>query len=463
MKRSTQFVSILALLGVLVSVSCVTEQTVAPGWISTVPTAPDDDVYLVAYGRGASPGGAESRALDDAALQLAARYAAVAAPEGDAGDFLLDVATERITARRRDPGSSVFEEDRFSRRIDETYEVYLLFRLDAALVQADARDIARAVVIPAEPPSTGVNRQTLLPLQRVRYDLAMLGEGAAGAVSPEDIVRQARRVSLDVVPDDLEYRLGALEELRVTVRLETDAPERLVVVYPKSYSRSGTPIEHTRVVVGVETQTVRIVPPERVGEHRLIVEPEFLRDALTAASADGANDAVLDAVRTALQREITVLASSSAATVPTAVVVVDADIVQNPISTDQTSGAIVRRLAGEAFDVQRAELAQEQQERILEARRIVASDVYEMLPFELLAAVDRAIVGKAWIVDFQEDDGYLVRVSLEASVLDLRSDRNLLDVTVSGSARGNDSRGSIRAAFQAAGEKLAAEVVSLLP
>jgi hypothetical protein len=72
-------------------------------------------------------------------------------------------------------------------------------------------------------------------------------------------------------------------------------------------------------------------------------------------------------------------------------------------------------------------------------------------------------VGDARILEFNENEGFRVRVELDVVVFDLRRDERLARVTVTERISGSSAQATIRAAFQEAGRRLARQLAPQLP
>jgi hypothetical protein len=124
---------------------------------------------------------------------------------------------------------------------------------------------------------------------------------------------------------------------------------------------------------------------------------------------------------------------------------------------------VLREMGTRGFRVRRVELGDPERERLVQLERIDVADLYDLLPFEVLASVDRAIVGDAAIFEFNEAEGFSVGVRIDAVAFDLRRDRRLARVTVTERITGSSAQATIRGAFQEAGRRLARRMAPQLP
>ena len=163
---------------------------------------------------------------------------------------------------------------------------------------------------------------------------------------------------------------------------------------------------------------------------------------------------VVDGLRDALVSRRVVIpyqVISHALTVPTAVVVLDTDIVGNAISGNATAAGIETALSRADYAVQSLPF-----DSSLLADRNRAQLVAEWRE-RFGHSVDRVIYGVTAIDEFDESDGVIVRVSGTVQAIDLQSGEVLHSITTFQRSRSTSAAGAISAAFRNLGVKMGEE------
>jgi hypothetical protein len=221
-------------------------------------------------------------------------------------------------------------------------------------------------------------------------------------------------------------------------------------------------------VVTDENGTARFpVPPVGVsGAWSVTVEPLRLYRLATRWTTSVSSQETRDlftAVQDRTRGRSILRVTSRAADIPTGIIVLDRDIAGNPIDSGDTMRGMIQEFADSGFRIREVELTAVERRRLVALDSLSVSDLYDVLPFEVLSRVDRVIVGDAVIREFTEGDGFSVVVEVNASTFDLRRDRRLVRVSFEERVSGSDSRAAIRAAFQASGRRLVRQTVPRLP
>ena len=124
---------------------------------------------------------------------------------------------------------------------------------------------------------------------------------------------------------------------------------------------------------------------------------------------------------------------------------------------------VLRALDDRGFRVREVRLDGARREQLATIETVTVADLYDILPFDVVSSVDRAIVGDARILEFNENEGFSVHIELDAVVFDLRRDRILAATTVNERTSGSSAPATIRAAFQESGRRLARQLAPQLP
>jgi hypothetical protein len=200
--------------------------------------------------------------------------------------------------------------------------------------------------------------------------------------------------------------------------------------------------------------------PERVGEFivtaRLDLQPLLsMLDSLpraVSAQVDAVEDAVVNVRAT---HRFVVL--SRAREIPTAVIVLDLDATGGFMPDDLVAGGIVESLSQSGFQLRSV---------VVEPRQLLELTPTEAIAFlreRISVDVTRIIVGSAQIVDFQEDDGFLVKVSGSVTAVDLASGAVLYSASGIKNARSRTADRAVSTAFAELGRQLGEDLASNLP
>ncbi len=465
-----RFLSTVPAILAVILTACVTKVVeVKPAWTEKVPSDTETELVFLAVGEGPGNRSAELSATEDLAVQLRARFEDRLVDEPGFRDTGLveEVVRTRVAGLAGIETESMRETDRYvyvADPADSQRTLYLLVHLSREAFERDLQEIRIAATVPVAPPE----EQRVTDIDRLQAVMSHLGEARDGVIPYlDEMTRLAEQGAVTLRPSAITAELGNTGKVWVLIALRPPVALEYALVYPAGYFADPAIRRSQRVTIEDGGGEVTLLPPEAVGSFELQLVPRwFLAAADDLAPSVGGDERALQALLTIgrqFSARIPCTVTSSAAQIPTAVVIVETDIVRNPIPTEQTGATVARALGSAGFRIRNAEPDREMQNQILGVGNLSARELYDILPFELLTAVDRVVVGSAWIADFREDESVAVTVNLDARVLDLRRDRLLLTLSVSGIARGNESRAVIRAAFQSAGTQLAAQLQRRLP
>jgi hypothetical protein len=281
----------------------------------------------------------------------------------------------------------------------------------------------------------------------------------------------ASRVTISIAPGEHQLTLSALTPIEISVVVDNGGANSIdqLAALMRSPSVDGEreTLEARVTLDATGRGALSIDPPPIAGVSVVTVEPVWLSEleplwrGVVVSEADRQR---LDAVIERLRARSIVRVRSQAASIPTAVVILDRDIAGNAITngSDAMRGAI-QELSESGFRVRQVDLTPPQRNQLSALETITVSDLYDVLPFDVLSVVDRVIVGNARILQFNEQDGFAVEVAMEAAAFDLRRDRELVRLTFEERVSGGDARAAIRVAFQAAGRRLGRRIAPRLP
>ncbi len=283
----------------------------------------------------------------------------------------------------------------------------------------------------------------------------------------------ARDLVMTVRPGTVEMRLAESDDSEFFVELSKREAPVVFDDVPLLVEVRGPQIDGERAIDRFVVRTDNggiasfIVPaPDASGTTTITVQPAWLDTAVQRWYDAIEGQATLDLLDAAVARvrdRAILEVSSSAAEIPTAVVIIDRDIAGNPIESTDTMRGVIQGFAETGFRIRQVDLSAAQRESLAAIDRLTVSDLYDILPFEVLSQVDRVIVGEVNISDFRESEGFSVTVGVSASAFDLRRDQVLARTSFEERTNGSDSRSAIRAAFQAAGRRLSRRIVPRLP
>lgn len=460
---------------------------VEPPWVREAPVSPPGETLIVGYGIGLSEGDAHAAAGTDIRNQLARILLNRYDPEarGIADHTAREI--ERIAGARWDAMEPV---DTYrSLRSDRWTELYLLVRYGEQEILADRSRIAERAADPArDMPERDLAPEAPSPAGPLRMLRELItATPPHGASARDQVLREAReiarRVSLRAQPGEIETSLGSALDRVITVRVLDDTGEVLsddatLRVTVTENGPEGTIVRTgTTLSLGPRgSAEYRIPTPEFSGLMRVRFQPVWLEQALRTWRDDQARDdqvrgdqatdaeaAILDGLEADLTATVRIAVSSRASVIPTAVILIDRDIAGNPIITRDAARGAIQQLLDEGFRIVPVSITPAVESALTGRTDLQVSDLYDILPFEVLASVERVVVGSAGIVQFNETDGITVVIELQATAFDLRRDQRLTDIRFEERVTGRDARATLRSAFQSAGRRAARQLAPRLP
>ncbi len=303
---------------------------------------------------------------------------------------------------------------------------------------------------------------------------------AAAAASRSDVenadirfqnnITAARRLTaglrLEPLNGDREAEIGSgfAEPFRVRVTETTGggpvAGVPLLVSYRELMPNQRMGVRTARITTDSDGIAEFVHPPTTVVGHETLTvsidSSGLLRELDTVARAQRP---AVDALREVLVNRRVVFryqVVSRARTVPTGIVVLDADLVGNPIESRTTALGIETALSRADFNVRSLPF---------DAERLRDTDQAELIEQwreRFGDAVDRIIFGIVAIDEFDESDGVIVRVSGTVQAVDLATGTVVHSVTTFQRSRSNSASAAITAAFRNLGVKIGEEFVARL-
>ena len=467
------FRSVALFLVSVILTGCATQVGVMPQWITVAAPSPEDGVSIVAYGLGEDPRTAQERLENDAADQVVQvllrrldQPVGVVAPE--IGAAVEQLGTDRV------PELRVL--DRYRRTdADGQPERYALYEYPEEQIQADLVTLRSLLGGTGLAGAAGVPAGGGGPMAEVQELLGQTIPGTADARRSilEESLAAAQRVSISMLPETQEMDLVSAQPTEYLLSYTDRQNREALTGLALEVHVQGPLVDGRREIDRFPTRTndrgsVRftLAPPAVVGTTSVTVEPSWLSSTRTrweSVIADRALADLLDSVSEQLTVRSMVRVASRAAQIPTAVIVVDRDIAGNAIDGDNALRGALQEFSDAGFRVRQVEISAAAQEQLVSAQDLTVSDLYDLLPFDVLAQMDRVVVGTVRIVEFNETDGISVAVDVSAGAFDLRRDQVLVRQEFQERITGSDARSAIRATFQAAGRRLARRIVPRLP
>lgn len=446
-------------------VGCVTRVAERPAWLREAPPETNDGITLIAFGAGDDRAEADRRLEQDLAAQVQQDLLRRLDPSTVDAETAMSV--ERAAQRRASTLETLDEYERTT--ADGRREHYRLVLYAEALRAADLDAVRRR---PTEAERPEAVRPPFVELADLFSGQIPTDPDAFG-LALDRMLSLSSRFVVAVNDATVQQPLTAAGLHAVEVRLVdrvSDEPVAdailSVVVEPPDVEAAPPPTALAAVTDGDGRARFPVRVPRLVGDTRIVVQPEWLQRSYGrwAESAGRlAGDTRLDALRARLTVVATVRVTSVATDVPTAAVLLDRDFAGNPMNSDDAVRALTDELVRLGFNVSHAPIDAEHRPAFPDTVSIDTATLYDLLPFEVVASVDRVVVGDVRIVEFSEASGFRVDVRLTARVFDLRRDAELAEVSLVERISGHDNRATIRAAFQAAGRRAARYLAPRLP
>lgn len=491
MKKVVGFCSAGFVFLALIGCATTPERREPPEWIEVLPRAEMGDTYLSGYGTGDTGDDARARAQQD----LTAQYARILLSEFDPDiRGVSDETAALIEGIAGDRASYSEPLDSYHvRRPDKVVEVYLLARFTVEDVESDVSEIQAAVaeraaaraeatqLRPAEDPAPemppGPDRLVPPPgenLQGVRYLLSSVPDSLDEAESVLDMaLSRASELVFSATPGEFQVALGTPPDRTITVRIaglsaseQSHGVELAVVETGPEIDGRRTVHRETAVTGPDGTVRIDVRDPVASGVTRIRVEPVWLEESLAAWTASHGDRNLrrnLETLASRLNATVNVRVTSGAASIPTAVIFIDRDIAGNPIAGRDAARGAFQQFRDQGFRTVAVELSPATESALANLTEPTVTDLYDILPFEVLASAERVVIGSAGITQFTETEGVTVVLGVEARAFDLRRDRLLTSVTLEERMTGRDPRTTLRSAFNSAGRRAARHLAPRLP
>jgi hypothetical protein len=454
---------------------CATRATgPPPEWIRESSRRDDRGERIIAYGNGVNAAEADALLERDVRSQVVRVLVEELTERGVVIDDTVAEIAEEVAEER----SRTLTGDRFDREAEgDRDESFLLVLYATDLIERDLATVERRA---------GALRTDAGALGRRSWDRI---EAILRSEPPEDLEQKraflaeaidaVQQVTVSLIASADEVALGASDEFRLSYQFAFSPPDatgyrtrfRLIETGPVFDGDRRERSEVIEVEEGV-VDTISVAPPDIIGAWRYLIEPSWLQDALdrwnAAIGAEEERERTVlenrvEEIADALRAGVTIAVTSEATTIPTVVIILDRDIAGNPISGNVAARNAIRVLEEAGFDVRSVQLDDARRRMLAERSSRGVADLYDILPFDVLSSVDRAMIGWADIVSFDESESYRVEVSIDASVFDLRKDRVLARVSLEERTAGGDAQSAIRAAFVTAGRRAAELIAPRLP
>lgn len=448
-----------------------------PEWITTPFDPWDTDVLIVGYGAGDSPEEAYAAARSDVAMQMEQVLVQRLDHRGTAVSPAIAISVEDRAAWRSTTLPATHEHrsmDRHGpalhilvryREADITEDLEHLAPLPAAVTRDTPRDLPRES--PAE--------HSVLQQLETLFLRTIPESPAAQEALLEEMLSLASQIVIRTVPGEMSGFLGSSPgNVRVDVRERGEAPGVLpealrAVLHMEEADGHAVHREESVPLNSDGTAQYEIPAVPLSGVSRWHVAPGWFMGrigpweaAVHRGNSPRARE-LLRAVTARLRPEVTVRTATRARSIPTAVIIMDADIAGNPIATGDATRGAYQFLVESGFRAHQPTLTPAVQRQLMDRGMPDIADLYDLLPFEILAEVERVIIGTARIMEFREDEGITVQLTLAATAYDVRREQQLVQVSFEERVTGGDPRTILRTAFSSAGRRAARHMAVRLP
>ncbi len=476
MERRVIIYASVAISLVLALASCVSPRLEGPPqWISGVGGSHPDGVQFIAYGRGEDRSGARAAAADDGMR----RIEQIIVDELESRPITIDdnvaLHIEEIARRRMDHVEYLDD----YRHVDSTdfHEVFLLLLYRTSQITEDVDTIVRRFTRTTEEGKRADGAPEREEEAMVRLRRLLDREVPADEGSRIEILRgamsAASNLTVTALPAEETRPLAEGAEHVVTVAIEDLTSGDLFAPLAVAAEIIGPVVDGQRNRTTLTARTdgagvaeVAVPPPQYAGTTVIEVAPAWFRNVhlrWEELVTEPEERELLEGVAGRLRDQAILRVTSRAAEIPTAVAFVDRDIAGNPITGISAMTGVLQELGDRGFRVRTVTLSAEDRDRLSADEELTVADLYDIFPFEVLSSVDRAIVGDARIISFDENEGYNIVVETRAVTFDLRRDHRFPQVTVTERISGSSAQATIRAAFQESGRRLARILAPQLP
>ncbi len=461
------------MLLIIAACAGVPDHWAPPDWVRNVPPSDDDQRFVLGYGSGDSRRDAREAArrdlLDQLTRILVDRYDTIERGVVDqVARALEEAATERL--------DDIDPVDTYTvRRPDGVQEWYVLVRYTEDQI---LDDIASILTVPDEvavehelSEDDGVTDDPLFVLRGLLEELPETAREQRERLDRALAIAAGLVITVD--PGEIVVPLGTDTGPVINARIREDRG---------AYRTTGVElsvIEERPVIDGIRDRQVftaatgedglaryRLRAPEVSGVTRIVVQPVWLETTLRpwfSAMDDPVDTRRLETLTARLSAVTTMRVTSGAQRIPTAVILIDRDIAGNPIANRDAARGALQQFRDEGFQVVPVNLSNSVESVLAERSDLTVTDLYDLLPFDILASVERVVIGSAGISRFTEGDGVTVVLDVHARAFDLRRDQRLAETTLEERVTGRDPRATLRSAFNSAGRRVARTLAPRLP
>ncbi len=245
--------------------------------------------------------------------------------------------------------------------------------------------------------------------------------------------------------------------------LEVSTPRGAFVSVPITVAyREARPDGRTAVrTASLQTDAagrVEFVPPSLAVPGRetvtMVLDLSSYIAPVTGVETDDAVVARIGGVAAEKRATFVYIVESRAREIRTSVAVVETDIAGNPLATDMTANAMTQLLIGEGFTMTSGTVDARP------ARNLTGEDAARFLRTAVDPDVQRVVFGTVKITGFEEDNGFVVTVSGEVSMIELETGATVSRVSATQRSRGQSSSAAISAAFRAIGIRFGQDIVA---
>ena len=488
-RRVSRAAGVLALVALLSGCVSTASNRPAPDWVVQPPAADPQTEYFVATATSRSGDPAEAEAAAAAALLSQINQAlgvdvevlTTARAQSTLESFEVNLVQQVTQA-----GSGRIEglriEDRFVVTTDSMVTVHLLGAYERAAFVREQQ--ARRLLLRER-------EAILLDPEAEAARAADRGEAARALLLYSQSAAAAARAideGLRIAPSVLERVLQAAGELAAGLELETLAgPVQTLVGDPIGEpvlflltDRTGSPVPQAPLQVSyrirsggrnvVRTErlltaadgTARFLHPSVVvpGEHSVTARldlPEVLALTDRLPSSIAAQVDAVEAAVTNVRASHRFSVVSRARELATAIIIADTDVTGALMPVHRTADGVREILRQAGFSVVSADVDYARIAELPEAE--LAPYLQSVLP----TSVERVIVGVASITDFNESEGYLVRVTATLHTIDLVIGESVHQVSAVKNAQSSSATGAVTSAFLSLGRGLGEELAASLP
>ena len=456
-----------------------------PDWVQTPPRGDATNEYFV--GVAGDPAGnvaeaetvATATMIDEIVRYMGVRITTDTTAEAQASlnEFESTVSqTVRQTGAARVAGFRVV--DRYVERRGEAVTVYLLGAYERASLEAERERLQAVFQERIDAIAVPEQRAREFEARGRYYDAVLHYLEAAQAAATSDIenaeirfernITAARNVVSRIQLEKLNDNLIAMvrepfpENFEAVVQVNGQPVSGASVRVSYKEMRGGRSTTRSTTMQSNERGGVSFEHPipQTVGADTVTVGLDLTRYMLPLEELgrdyrsylDGLSGAISD-TRVVFRYEV----NSQAAQVPTGVLLHETDIAGNPISAGTATSALQQELSSADFRLQNLSGAR------AASVGMAREDLLEFLRTEYGGRVERVILGSAQIDEFDESDGFIVRVSGSAEAIDLETGEVLYSTSGFQRSRGASANAAIQAAFRMLGSNFGQEFSSRLP